>query len=211
MLTWTGLGFLTYLLSFVIVVAGVYAGLYGGGTLGGSGGGFSAELLVIAGLSVLLAPLHWLLGWVLNSKRTPSGRQWHDRHTFSYTPMQYGFVPQLGIALIFGSVALGYLTSPLYGWLLCSGVPAVALVGYGLLDKGSFLDDVGCLVVICASVALILGSIALGQRTSPLYGWLLFGSVSVVAGVGTYLGSRVAKRRSAARLRGTAGAARKRE
>ncbi|GHO71688.1 hypothetical protein KSC_105800 [Ktedonobacter sp. SOSP1-52] len=43
--------------------------------------------------------------------------------------MQYGFVPQLALALTIGAVALGQLTSPLYGWLLFGGVLVVALIG----------------------------------------------------------------------------------
>jgi len=99
------------------------------------GDGIPVGVLVEAGLMVLLAPLHLLLGLALNSERTPSGCRWHNRHTYFNAPMQYMFGAQLVLALIIGAVALGQLTSPLYGWLLFGGVPVVGLVGYGLLDK----------------------------------------------------------------------------
>jgi len=85
-----------------------------------------------------LAPLHWLLGLALNFEWTPSGRGWHDQHTYFDMPVQYGFVPQLVFALILGSIALGRLSSQLYGWLLFGGVPVVALVGYFVAMLGYF-------------------------------------------------------------------------
>ena len=173
---WTGLGCLMPLLVIAILFAGVGAGwaLTGGDDI-------RAATLAGAGVMVLLAPLHWLLGLALNSERTPSGRRWHDRHTYFNQPVQYGLGPQLVFALILGSVALGRLTSPLYGWLLFGGVPAVALAGYGFLDKERRLGPVSNWVVGYALVALVIGSIALGRLTSPLYGWLLFGGAVLVA------------------------------
>ncbi|HEY9524490.1 MAG TPA: hypothetical protein VIR33_14715, partial [Thermopolyspora sp.] len=164
----------------LLVIAILFAGVGAGWALTG-GDDIRAATLAGAGVMVLLAPLHWLLGLALNSERTPSGRRWHDRHTYFNQPVQYGLGPQLVFALILGSVALGRLTSPLYGWLLFGGVPAVALAGYGFLDKERRLGPVSNWVVGYALVALVIGSIALGRLTSPLYGWLLFGGAVLVA------------------------------
>jgi hypothetical protein len=173
---WTGLGCLMPALAIAIIFAGVGAGV----ALTG-GDDVQSAILVGAGVMVLLAPLHWLLGLALNSERTPSGRRWHDRHTYFDQPVQYGFGPQLVLALILGSIALGQLTSPLYGWLLFGGVPAVALAGYGLLDKERRLGPVSNWVVGYALVALVIGAIAVGRTAGTLYGWLLFGGALLVA------------------------------
>lgn len=118
---WTGHGYLMVVLIFAIILTSFYVG----NTFTGS-----VSLLVTAGVMVLLTPLHLLLGWGLNSKRTPAGRLWNERHTCFGLPVQYGFIPQLVFALGIASIALGQLTSPLYGWLLFIGVPVVTLVGF---------------------------------------------------------------------------------
>ncbi|GII42026.1 hypothetical protein [Planotetraspora phitsanulokensis] len=173
---WTGFGCLSPLLLIALFFGGVGAGwaLTGGDDI-------QVAFLTGAGLMVLLAPLHWLLGLALNSKRTPSGRRWHDEHTYFDQPVQYGFVPQLVFALIIGSIALGQLTSPLYGWLMFVGVPVAALVAYGLLDKERRLGPVSDLALGYTLVMLVIGSIAVGQLTSALYGWLMFGGALLVA------------------------------
>jgi len=173
---WTGLGCLMPFL----VVAMVFGGVAAGWALTG-GDDVRVAILAGAGLMVLLSPLHWLFGLAVNSERTPSGRRWHDGHTYFDQPVQYGFAPQLVLALILGSIALGQLSSPLYGWLLFGGVPAVALVAYGLLDKERRLGPVSNLVVGYALVALVIGAIAVGRTVGTLYGWLMFGGALLVA------------------------------
>jgi hypothetical protein len=172
---WTGFGWMLPVLVIVFFFVGA-----GVGVILTRGDNIPAGILVGAGLMmVLLAPLHLLLGLALNSERTPSGRRWHNRHTYFNAPMQYGFGAQLVLALIIGAVALGQLTSPLYGWLLFGGIPVVGLVGYGLLDKKRHLGPVSGWATLYVLLALVIGSIVLGQTFGSLYGWLLFGGVLV--------------------------------
>jgi hypothetical protein len=176
---WTGLGWLT----LILVIASLFTGVWAGYMLTG-GGEIPAAVLIGAGVMTLLAPLHWLFGLAVNSKRSPSGRRWHDDHTFFDMPVQYGFAPQLGLALILGSVTLGQLTSPLYGWLLFGGVPALALAGYGLFDKERHIGPVSLWFAGYLAVALVIGAIAVGRTAGTLYGWLVFGGGLLVATLG---------------------------
>jgi hypothetical protein len=129
---WTGLGCLSLLLFIVLLFVSLYIGY----TLAGGDPGsdpkvestFVAQVFLIgAGVLVLSGPLHWLLGWVLNTERTPSKRRWHNQHTLGNLPVQYMFSYNLVLALIFASLGLGLLTSALYGWLLF-GVTLVVTV-----------------------------------------------------------------------------------
>lgn len=173
-LRWTGHG---YLMPLLVIVIGI-AGLRAGHPLAGRDDVWVSSL-VMAGVMVLLAPLHWLLGLALNSERTPSGRRWHDRHTIYDVPLQYGFHLQLVVAWILVSVALGQVTFPLYGWLLFGGVPAAALAVYAHRDRErlplSTRVGGGFLLVSLAGVA-----IEVGRAAGPRYGWLMFAGVPLV-------------------------------
>src|SRR5579859_7355116 len=134
---YTGLGWLTPVLIIIICLVCPFGAVALIGVHNALAG-----LLIGSGFIVLLSPIHWLLGFALNSEMKPSGRRWHNRHTAFGSPIQYGFVPQLLLALTIGSLALGKLTSPLYGWLLFASVPVVGLTGAIMLDTRKQLRSV---------------------------------------------------------------------
>jgi len=166
-LRWTGLGWLSPTLLVGIFFAGIYAGLI----LTGESNAF-VGLLVGSGLVALLAPLHWLLGLALNSEMKPSGRIWNNQHTFFGTPIQYGFVTQLVLALTSGSVALGKLTSPLYGWLLFGGSLVLALISAIMLGGQRLLGTVADRKQFAAERGWLYEdkNSQLGQRWEDLFG-----------------------------------------
>ncbi len=129
-ITWTGLGCLTLPLLLAIVFVSFYVGFnfFPSDNL-------AVNMLIVAGVMTLLSPLHWLLGWALNTEMTPSGRQWNSRHTFGGLPVELGFIIQLGFVLFFVFIALTSATSPAFGCLTFIGVLVVLAVGIPLLTK----------------------------------------------------------------------------
>jgi hypothetical protein len=121
---------MSLILLIVIFFASLIIGnIFTGGTSESNQTLNPVSLLIGAGVLALLVPIHWLLGWALNSKRTPSGRHWHNQHTFEDMPIQYMSIPQMVFALMFAAGGLGLLTSALYGWLLLGGGLVVMAVG----------------------------------------------------------------------------------
>src|SRR5262245_1661240 len=73
--------------------------------------------LVIAVALVVLTPVLWLFGRMLNSERTPEGRAWHNRHTYSGAPLQFvaGVLPVFALFAV--SWVVGASTIPALGWI----------------------------------------------------------------------------------------------
>jgi len=78
----------------------------------------AAAGLVMAAVLLIMAPLVWLVGWLLNSERTPQGRVWHNRHTYDGTPLQFAswILPVFGLIAV--SVVVGASTVPVVGVLV---------------------------------------------------------------------------------------------
>lgn len=125
---WTGLGWLTP----VLVITWFFGGIMVITRVA------PVELplgLVVAAAMTAGGISQWLLGFMLNSTKTPHGRVWHDRHTYFDIPLQYGPIIYAVFALIGVSVTVGTHTSPGLGWLVFIGFPLFILVCYLLLRR----------------------------------------------------------------------------
>jgi len=111
---YTGAGWLAPLLVLAsLVIAVVVAAVVAPDDFPGAAAG-----LVIAAVLLILAPVVWLVGWLLNSERTPQGRVWHNRHTYNGTPLQFASWILPVFALVAVSIVVGASTVPVVGVLV---------------------------------------------------------------------------------------------
>ncbi|MFC6017844.1 hypothetical protein ACFP2T_16715 [Plantactinospora solaniradicis] len=96
---------------------------------------------VLAG--VCLAAVGWLLhygvGWLLNSRSTPQGREWHNRYVIGGLPAQYGGIVYVVIGWTVIAWNVGSASSPWLGWPMFLLLPIGAVLVAVLRDRRSHL------------------------------------------------------------------------
>ena len=130
-MTWTGVGCVTPLLLVLTVNLAVLGAL----TVGeGVGARLTFAAVFLAG-----AALHRAFAWAVNSKATPEGRVWTDRHTYGGVPVEK-FTPVwvlVGLAALATVVAA--LTTTLVGWLAFGALVVGALLAWTSRREGKVL------------------------------------------------------------------------
>jgi hypothetical protein len=123
---WTGVGWL----SPILIIASLVTGALVGSAASGGHEGTARSVSLFIGLAVVLAlaPVHWLVGRMVNSEPGPNGRVWFDQHTFANAPMQNIAFGQAWVAVALMSLGVGHVTSAWAGWAMFGGAVVGALL-----------------------------------------------------------------------------------